>query len=101
MSKDPIVEEVREIRRRTEEACGNDWDKLFAHFQEVRKRLARPTVSRQPKPLIQTRSERKTGPNGVRHFFMAPSKSFRPLEIRKENWTRRRGGAEDEKRKYR
>ena len=30
----------------------------------------------------------------VRHFFMAPSKSFRPLEIQKENWTRRRGGAE-------
>ena len=33
----------------------------------------------------------------VRHFFMAPSNSFRPREIRKENWTRRRGGAEAEK----
>ena len=57
MSKDPIVEEVREIRRRTEEACGNDWDRLCEHFLDVQQRLDRPTVSRKPKPLTQAHSD--------------------------------------------
>ncbi len=39
----------------------------------------------------------KAGELSVRHFFMALSKSFRPRKIRKENWTQRRGGAEDGK----
>jgi len=33
MMKDPIVEEVREVRRRIFEECGNDLRRLFERFQ--------------------------------------------------------------------
>jgi hypothetical protein len=38
MTKDPIVEEVRKVRKQIEDECGNDWDRLFAHFREIQKK---------------------------------------------------------------
>jgi hypothetical protein len=56
MSADPIVEEVRQFRRRTEEQCGHDWERLFAHFLDVQKHCSRPLLSRAPRPLPKPRS---------------------------------------------
>lgn len=33
--RDPIVEEVRELRRKTKEACGGDGDRLAHHYRAV------------------------------------------------------------------
>ena len=35
MIKDPIVEEVRKVRKQIESECGNDWGKLMARFQRI------------------------------------------------------------------
>jgi hypothetical protein len=51
MTKDPIIDEVREIRRKTEEACEGDWEKLFEHFLKVQKSSKRPVVSGCPRRL--------------------------------------------------
>ncbi len=51
MTNDPIVDEVREIRRKTEEACAGDWQKLFEHFLNVQKNSKRPAVSGRPRRL--------------------------------------------------
>ena len=56
MFRDPIVEELREIGRRAEEACRHDWETLFAHFLDVRKGCSRPILSRAPRPLPRPRS---------------------------------------------
>ncbi len=37
---DHIVEEVREARRRIEEACGNDPAKLIEHYMEYQKQFS-------------------------------------------------------------
>jgi len=36
MIRDPIIEEIRKIRRETEEACGHDWDRLLEHYRAVK-----------------------------------------------------------------
>jgi hypothetical protein len=36
MIRDQIIEEVRGIRRATEEACGHDWEKLIEHYRQVK-----------------------------------------------------------------
>lgn len=41
MWKDPIIEEVRGIRRQIEEECGNDWDTLFAYYRKAQRKWAR------------------------------------------------------------
>lgn len=35
MIRDPIIEEVREERRKTEEACNHDWKRLADHYRNV------------------------------------------------------------------
>lgn len=35
MIRDPIVEEIREARRKTEEAFGRDWKRLAEHYRSV------------------------------------------------------------------
>lgn len=48
MIRDPIVDEVREARRRTEEACEGDWNRLVEHYRAVPARGAR-IIRGQPK----------------------------------------------------
>ena len=38
-SSDPVIEEVREVRRRISEECGHDPDKLVAYYMELQKEL--------------------------------------------------------------
>lgn len=54
MFRDPIVEEVRKVRREIEAACDNDWDKLFDYYLNVQKELSKThkIVSGSPKPLV-------------------------------------------------
>lgn len=55
MLRDPIVEEVREVRRRTEEACGHDWKRLTEHYRNVQPvtgRLIRREPRRLPTPSV-------------------------------------------------
>lgn len=35
MIRDPIVDEVRDARKRTEEACERDWNRLVEHYRAV------------------------------------------------------------------
>ena len=51
MTEDPIIEEVRRIRREIEVECDNDWEKLFQYFLQVQKDSSHQVVSRSPKPL--------------------------------------------------
>lgn len=48
--KDPIVDEIRDIRQKTIEACGHDLDKLIAHYQQWEHRVPPALIAhRQPK----------------------------------------------------
>jgi hypothetical protein len=49
MFKDPIVEEVREARKRHSAKFDNDLEAIVADLQEKEKHLDRPVVSRAPK----------------------------------------------------
>ena len=54
MSRDAILEEIRNTRRRIEAECGNDWGRLFAHYVEVQKAMeaeGRRIVPGRPRPL--------------------------------------------------
>lgn len=58
MFRDPIVEEVRKVRREIEAACDNDWDKLFDYYLNVQKELSKThkIVSGSPKPLVKAQT---------------------------------------------
>lgn len=49
--KDPIVEEVRRVRKKIEADHGNDWDALERHFIEKQKTSSAKVVSYPPKKL--------------------------------------------------
>jgi hypothetical protein len=51
MSRDPIVEEVRRIRRQIEAECDNDPQKLYDHMIDVQRKYKDRLVSRAPKRL--------------------------------------------------
>lgn len=61
MLRDPIVEEVREVRRKTEEACGHDWKKLLEHFRHIDPGQAR-IVQGQPKRRPPRPTDQSRGP---------------------------------------
>lgn len=50
MIRDPIVDEVREARRKTEEACDHDWNRLTEHYRRVPAGAAR-LIRGEPKRL--------------------------------------------------
>ncbi len=52
MYQDPIVEELRQIRRQIEQECQNDADLYYAHLLEVQKLHAARLVCGAPKPLL-------------------------------------------------
>ncbi len=51
-SSDPVIEEVREVRRRISEECGHDPEKLVAYYMELQQqfgdRLIDPPVAPNP-----------------------------------------------------
>jgi hypothetical protein len=49
---DPIVEEVRRVRREIEAECGNDAQKYFEHLAELQKKYADRLVCLGPKPAL-------------------------------------------------
>ena len=57
MTRDPIVEEVRKVRKQIEAECGNDWDKLMAHFRGLQKKWPGKVVHKR----VKKNSNRSTG----------------------------------------
>jgi hypothetical protein len=53
MNKDPIVEEVRTIRRQIEAEFHNDPEELFRHLQKMEEQFKDRLVCGKPKPLRQ------------------------------------------------
>lgn len=50
MIRDLIVEEVRQIRHKTEEACGHDWKRLAEHYRRIQPGTHQ-VIRREPKLL--------------------------------------------------
>lgn len=50
MRRDPIVEEVRRIRREIEAECQDDAQKFYEHLQELQERYGKRLVRRAPRP---------------------------------------------------
>jgi hypothetical protein len=56
MTDDPIIQELRETRRKLMEACGNDPRKLMQHLLEVQKQVPPEKLIKAPvRPLEQPR----------------------------------------------
>jgi hypothetical protein len=51
MIRDPIVQEIREVRRKTEEACEGDWNRLIEHYRQVQNAATLPVFRGSPKRL--------------------------------------------------
>lgn len=49
--KDPIIDEVRRIRKKIEADHGNDWDRLVRHLIERQNAQSAKVVSYPPKRL--------------------------------------------------
>jgi len=49
MLRDPIVEEVREVRHKIETDCEDDPQKYFEHIQQVQEQYRNRLVRRKPK----------------------------------------------------
>lgn len=54
MKDDPIVEEVRKVRRQIEKECGNDFGKIFAYAKASEK----ISISQRIKKLRQSEKEK-------------------------------------------
>ena len=51
MMKDPIIEEVRRVRKQIEAEHGNDWERLARHLIERQNASSAKVVSYPPKKL--------------------------------------------------
>ena len=54
MSRDPIVEEIHEIRRKMLDECGGDFDKLFDRLKAAQTKHKGRLVSKPPRPKKRT-----------------------------------------------
>lgn len=61
MIKDPIIEEIRKVRREIEEECGNDSENYFNYLQNIQKKYQK-LVRRKPKPRLQLKTKREGMP---------------------------------------
>jgi hypothetical protein len=55
MIQDPIINEVRQLRLQTEEACGHDWTRLAEHYRRIKPEgilLVRLEPKRLPIPAV-------------------------------------------------
>ena len=55
MVRDPIIEEVRQVRHAIEAVCEDDPEKYYEHLQEVQDRYPERVVRRAPKPALSKR----------------------------------------------
>ncbi len=55
---DPIIDEIRKIRRDIELECGNDAEKYFHYFQNVQKKY-KNLVRRSPKPRLKLKTKKE------------------------------------------
>ena len=52
MSRDPIIEEVRQIRHEIEAECEDDAQKYYQYIQQVQEKYRNRLVQRKPKPAL-------------------------------------------------
>lgn len=52
MKTDPIVEQVRQIRRKIEDENQQDAELFYQHLKKMQERLSDRLVCRKPKPLV-------------------------------------------------
>ncbi len=52
MLKDPIIEEVRQVRHKIESECENDPDKYYQYLQQIQKKQKSRIVKFKPKPAF-------------------------------------------------
>jgi hypothetical protein len=52
MRTDPIVEQVRQIRRKIDEETKQDPELLYQHLKKIQERLSDRLICRKPKPLV-------------------------------------------------
>ena len=50
--RDPIVEEVRQVRHKIEKDCEYDPEKFYEHIQEVQEKYRSRLVQRKPRPAL-------------------------------------------------
>lgn len=56
MPRDPIIEEVRQIRHDIEAECQNDPQKFYEHIQQLQNKYLHRLVQREPRMLIKKRA---------------------------------------------
>jgi hypothetical protein len=52
MSRDPIIDEIREVRRKIEAECNDDADKYYEHLLDVQDKYKNRLVRREPQPAL-------------------------------------------------
>ena len=52
MKTDPIVEQVRQVRREIEDETQQDPELFYQHLKKIQERLSDRLVCRKPKPLV-------------------------------------------------
>jgi hypothetical protein len=52
MPQDPIIKELRKIRREIEAESENDFQKYYEHLQQFQRKYRDRLVRRQPKPAL-------------------------------------------------
>ena len=52
MAQDPIIKEIRKIRREIETECQNDSQKYYEHILKVQEKYHNRLVRRKPKPAL-------------------------------------------------
>jgi hypothetical protein len=52
MFRDPIVEEVRQIRRKIESECEDDGQKYYEHIRKMQEKHRERLVRREPRPAL-------------------------------------------------
>ena len=55
MSYDPIIDEIRKIRREIEAECQNDAGKYYEHLMDIQKKYGKQLVRRGPRPRLQVK----------------------------------------------
>lgn len=58
MKEDPIIQEIRDIRREIMAECDNDSEKLYKYLRRVQKEWSKThkMVSGSPKPLVRAKT---------------------------------------------
>ncbi len=59
MKEDPIIEEIRAVRREIMAECDNDPEKYYQHLLRMQKELSKThkIVSGSPKPLVRAKAK--------------------------------------------